>query len=303
MSAIQPNENLLALQVNFKAALGLVDTGAITSCISEQFAQFLRLNLAPTKDKIKLISANCSPICSLGTVDVELSIQALVIPLTMHVLRSLSHRLNIGQDFLQFWNAVSNCGDRSITLFEGLVCAALTRCQDRDSMLRLTQDIILPAATEALVKLAVPYHLRRKTSLMETFPQLKNKFLVVANAVVHPTGRYTVGRILNTGLTARRLRARTPIARISPKDMNDPFNRAMLSIDEGCKTRETDTHGTVDMPEHADRVKLLNLKGLTFDNPDLTEEQFSQLTALFCEYQKLFCAMNNCHCHVYRLTR
>jgi hypothetical protein len=173
---------------------------------------------------------------------------------------------------------------------KGLVCAALTRCQDRDSVLRLTQDIILPAATEALVKLAVPYHLRRKTSLMETFPQLKNKFLVVANAVVHPTGRYTVGRILNTGLTARRLRARTPIARISPIDTNDPFNRAMLSIDEGCKTCETDTHRTVDMPEHADRVKLLNLKGLTFDNPDLTEEQFSQLTALLYEYQELFCA-------------
>jgi hypothetical protein len=174
--------------------------------------------------------------------------------------------------------------------FSCLVCAALTRYQDRDSVLRLTQDIILPAATEALVILAVPFHLRRKTSLVVTFPQLKNKFLAVANAVVHPTGRYIVGRILNTGLAARRLRARTPIARISPIDTNAPFNRAMLSIDEGCKTCETDTHRTVDMPEHADRVKLLNLKGLNFDNPDLTEEQFSQLTALLYEYQELFCA-------------
>jgi hypothetical protein len=73
--------------------------------------------------------------------------------------------------------------------WKGLVCVALTRCQNRDSVLRLTQHVILPAATEALVKLAAPYHLRRKTSSMETFPQLKNKFLVVANAVVHPTGR------------------------------------------------------------------------------------------------------------------
>jgi hypothetical protein len=34
----------------------------------------------------------------------------------------------------------------------------------------------------------------------------------------------------------------------------------------------------------------LNIKGLTFDNPDLTEEQFSQLTALLYEYQEIFCA-------------
>jgi hypothetical protein len=187
MSVIEPNENFLALQVNFKSVLGLIDTGAITSCISDQFARFLRLKPVP-------------PICSLGTVDVELSIQGLVIPFTVHVLKSLSHKLILGQDFLQSSNAVINCGDRSITLFEGLVCAALTRYQDRESVLRLTQDVILPAATETIVKLFVPSHARRKIGLVETFPQLKNKFLVVANAVVHPKGSYTIGRILNTVL-------------------------------------------------------------------------------------------------------
>jgi hypothetical protein len=290
MSVIEPNENFLALQVNFKSVLGLIDTGAITSCISDQFARFLRLKPVPCKDKIKLISANSSPICSLGTVDVELSIQGLVIPFTVHVLKSLSHKLILGQDFLQSSNAVINCGDRSITLFEGLVCAALTRYQDRESVLRLTQDVILPAATETIVKLFVPNHARRKIGLVETFPQLKNKFLVVANAVVHPKGSYTIGRILNTGLTPRRLRAKTPIARISLIDVSDPFNAAMLSIDGEQETCTNETRRTVPMPEHADRLKLLNIKGLTFDNPDLTEEQLSQLTALLYEYQEIFCA-------------
>jgi hypothetical protein len=205
-------------------------------------------------------------------------------------LKSLSHKLRLGQDFLQSSNAVDNCGDRSITLFEGLVCAALTRYQDRESVLRLIQDVILPAATETIVKLFVPNHARRKTGLVETFPQLKNKFLVVANAVVHPKGSYTIGRILNTGLTPRRLRAKTPIARISSLDMSDPFNAAMLSIDGEQETCDKETRRTVQMPEHADRVKLLNIKGLTFDNPDLTEEQLSQLTALLYEYQGIFCA-------------
>jgi hypothetical protein len=99
MSVIEPNENLLALQVNFKSVLGSIDTGANTSCISDQFARFLRLRPVPCKDNIKLISAKSSPICYLGTLDVELSIQGLVIPFTVHVLKSMSHKLILGQDF------------------------------------------------------------------------------------------------------------------------------------------------------------------------------------------------------------
>jgi hypothetical protein len=95
---------------------------------------------------------------------------------------------------------------------------------------------------------------------------------------------------LNTGLTPRRLRAKTPIARISLIDVSDPFNAAMLSIDGEQETCTNETRRTVPMPEHADRLKLLNIKGLTFDNPDLTEEQLSQLTALLYEYQEIFCA-------------
>jgi hypothetical protein len=280
MSVLEPNENFLALQVNFKSVLGITDTGAITSCISDQFARFLRLRPVPCNDKIKLISANSSPICSLGTADVELSIQGLVIPFTVHVLKSLSHKLILGQDFLQSSNAFINCGDRSITLFEGPMCAAFTRNQDRESVLRLTQDVILPAATETIVKLFVPNHARRKTCLVETFPQLKNKFLVVANAIVHPKGNYTIGRILNTGLTPRRLRAKTPLARISLIDMSDPFNAAMLSIDGEQETCNEETRRTVQKPERADRVKLLNITELTFDNPDLTEEQFFKFTTI-----------------------
>jgi hypothetical protein len=44
------------------------------------------------------------------------------------------------------------------------------------------------------------------------------------------------------------------------------------------------------MPEDAERVILMNLKGLTFDNRNIAEEQFSQLTALLYEYQEIFCA-------------
>jgi hypothetical protein len=132
IGAIQPNGNFLAVQINFETASALIDTVAVTSCVSEQFARFLHLKPQPTTDDVTLISANKSPIRSLGTVEAELLIQGLVIPFTFHVLRSLSHKILFGQDFLRFSHAVSDCGERLITLFDGLVRAALTRFSDRD---------------------------------------------------------------------------------------------------------------------------------------------------------------------------
>jgi hypothetical protein len=99
----------------------------------------------------------------------------------------------------------------------------------REAVLRLTQKVIIPAATEALVRLAVPYSHRQKLGLMSTFAPLKNKYLVVANALVQPKGPFTIGRILNIGQTPRKLRANTLIATIVSVDMEDPFNQAMLT--------------------------------------------------------------------------
>jgi hypothetical protein len=113
---------------------------------------------------------------------------------------------------------------------------------------------------------------------------------VVANAIVKPKGNYTIDRILNIGLTTRRLRARTPIAYITPIDMNDPINKAILSVDTEQQESQEKSPTVTNMPEHADRIPILKDLGLKLDNPNLTEEQFSQLTALLYEYQDIFCA-------------
>jgi hypothetical protein len=130
--------------------------------MSEQIARALRLTPQPTSDEVKLISANKSPIRSLGTVNAEISIQGLVVPFTFDVWRSLSHKLLFGQDFLRFSNAIIDCGNRSISMFDGLVHAALTCFTERDSVLRLAQNINIPAEIEALVRLVVPRLYRRK---------------------------------------------------------------------------------------------------------------------------------------------
>jgi hypothetical protein len=131
----------------------LIDTGVVTSCISEHFARTLRLIPQPTPDDVKLILANKSRIRSIGTVNVEMSIQGLVVPFTFHVLQSLSHKVWFAQNCLRFLSAIIDCGNRSISMFDGLVHAALTCFTQRESVLRVAQNVIIPAATEALAGL------------------------------------------------------------------------------------------------------------------------------------------------------
>jgi hypothetical protein len=72
--------------------------------------------------------------------------------------------------------------------------------------------------------------------------------------------------------------------------MNDPFNKAMLSVDTEQQESQEKSSRVTHMPEHADTIPILKALGFKLDNPNLSEEQFSQLTALLYEYQDIFCA-------------
>ena len=166
----------------------------------------------------------------------------------------------------------------------------MTIRNDSDSILRLAQNVVIPPTTEAIVSLTVPPRFRNKTSLLETFPLIKNQFLMVAGSVIHPIKNTTVCRIVNTGLKPRHLKVNMPIARISSIDMNDPGNRAMLSLDVNNDSSTSLAQKQVSNVPHEERVKFLQSKGLILDNPILSEEQLSQLSALLYEFQEILCA-------------
>jgi predicted aspartyl protease len=102
------------MQINFKPVYGLIDTGAVATCMSESFAKYLKLRLSPSPDAFKLVSANRSPITAIGVVQADLSIQGLVVPCTFHVLKSLSHNVILGKDFLKSSGAIIDCENNCI---------------------------------------------------------------------------------------------------------------------------------------------------------------------------------------------
>jgi len=242
------------------------------------------------EDEVDLVSANSSHIESKGVVNVELSIQGLVIPCTLYVLKSLSHNMILGNDFLRMSGAVIDCARRSIAMFEGLVVTSLTTQKDGDSLLCLVKYVTIPPATEAIVNLFVHPRYRHKTSLLETYEPIKNQFLMVAGALIRPTSQYSICRIVNTGLVSRTLKARTPIASINSINMSHQNDEALLTIDVQNSPTTTSLSRDVKSIPREERVKVLKAIGLDLNNPNLSPEEQSQLSKLLYEYQDIFCS-------------
>jgi hypothetical protein len=133
----------------------------------------------------------------------------------------LSHNVILGQDFLRSSGAIIDCANHSISLFDGLVNASLTNQRDRTTTLQLAKSVIIPPQTQAALRLLVPPRFQNKTSLLETYEPIKNQFLMVAGALIHPTNHLTVCCVVNAGLKPQKLRKYTPIARISSIDLDD----------------------------------------------------------------------------------
>lgn len=144
--------------------------------------------------------------------------------------------------------------------------------------------------TEALVKLFVPKRYQNITSVLETYASIKNRFLLAAGTIIHPINHLTMCRILNPGTTSKKLKARMPIAQVSSIDMNDPNNRAMLTVD-ATEANYSESHNVRStLPPHDERLKFLETKGLRFENHQMTDQQLAELTALLYEFESIFCA-------------
>jgi hypothetical protein len=290
-SQIKPNENFVHIFINHKPAICLCDTGAIVSSMSQKFCKYLKLTPMPPEEDCNLIAANGSPIETIGVVNVDVAMQGYIQPWTFYVLKSLAHDVILAQDFLQAANAIIDCANNNITLFDGLVSLYMSNRADSRNTLRLAQSVIIPAASQAIVKLIIPRLWQNKTSLIESYSPIKNKFLAMAATVIHPRSNVAIGRILNAGLTPRKLKAGMRLATISAIDLNDPFNKAVLMPKTNSAQNEPKTEDQQEnRPPHAERLKYLQQIGLKFDNPNLSTEQLEQLTELLYDYREIFCS-------------
>jgi hypothetical protein len=283
------SHNFVALSLNYRNVRALVDSGAEKSCISEEFLKRLRMKPEPLSpdESTCLYSANKSEIRKRGTVELNVAIQGLVIPFRFYVLQGLSYNCILGIDFLTDAQATIDCNQRLLSLYQGLAVAPLIHNMDKESILCMADTVTIPPRTEALVPVTIHPKYVHRINIVEAWPEVKNKMIAVAGALIFPRSRQTVCRVMNIGLTPRTLRKKTPVAIRSDIDTRNPCIIAMNSHATGNAAHQQNEDQN-ELPTHEQRLQALLSLGLPLKRDDLTEEQFSQLTALLYRFRRIF---------------
>jgi len=277
--------NFVTIQINHRYVRALVDTGASISCLSKlsEIPIFLE-----HPNSITLVSANNTPMPTMGQVELTVFTQGLSVPCTFTVFNDLSHDCILGVDWLTQNHATIDCGKQIVALYDGLVVLKLQRGDERQRLLYIKRSMTIPPQCEAIVPVCFRRGNTPPLAVIEAWPPIKDRMLGVAPAFVKTHGDDTVCRIINLGVTPRKLRAHTPIAQVMRINMLEPFNFAALTGKGNGRRQTIGATSAVTLPDHADRLTALKEIGLTFEDTKLPETDFGKLTALLYSNIDLF---------------
>ena len=290
-SAMTEIKNFITGTANYVRVQMLIDTGASRSCISESFFQRISATLekAPliNNEPTHLRAANGSNLLVVGTANLKLCIDGLVIFHDFHVVRDLSHKVILGMTFLQECSADISLQHTHLSLFDGLVVTPLITELDELNALKLINSVKIPAYTEAV--LPVSFNAKQKPGLSCTEPiqSWRSKLIGVARCLVNPVGSTTVCRLINLSNRPRYLRRGAVLAYLSPVDANDPHNARVLHGNFEKSKFVSNIDSAVDTVTHEQKVKDLEDRGLNFKKCTLTPDEFKQLIQLVYSYLSL----------------
>ena len=165
----------------------LIDSGANSNCKSEKCMSTLGIpySALKTSEVSSLVDPPGHPLPIVGTMLLNISIQGLSIPTSVHV-RSLRVRCILGVDFLQDSRVGMDCANKTISVYDGLVMAQLISNLDRDSMLLLSKKVTRPPRSESFVPVCVHGQYVGQTLITESWPPLENCMIVAANSLMEP---------------------------------------------------------------------------------------------------------------------
>jgi len=261
----------------------LIDSGATVSLINEHLARRLKLKINDVceADRFRLTSANGSKISVIGTAEMQLYFQGLIVPQTVRVSPSLEHSLVLGSDFLSANNAVLNYKMGIMTLHDDLVRISLHARFDSLSCVTIASTLCIPAYHEALIPVTTPRRYNNKTVLVETLPGVQFNKLAVAKALICCQNKSAVCRILNFNPHVITLKKGMKIAKI--EDLN-----TVASIEKYEEPQQS-----IVAPESVERVTKEELENFYKEygfriNPALSEEQRLELLQLLYNYRRVF---------------
>jgi len=273
-------DNYMFVKIGRYIQRALIDTGAHYSCVSMSFIK--RLHLLPKMIKgpnqKRLFTADGKPLTVAGTIQLTINIHGLMIPTTFQVIKSLSHDIILGMTFLTNTQANIDLAKGEITLYDGLVGANLVNPEE--NLLRTVDAVWIPARSEALIPVTVPFRHGTGLSIIEPSISLSRKYLALARSIVTPKGNRTVCKVLNPTNVGVFLKRHSVLASIQKISID-----SVTVVDDNWTATQVNTEKFVSLEG---QLESLAQKGIKLERNSLKDDEYRQLVGLIYQNIDLF---------------
>jgi len=185
------------VRIGRKVIKGLIDTGSVTTIISERTARQLGLKTEPLYRAATLYSANGSRMPVIATAELSMGFSALHVPHTAKVVRKLEHNLILGADFLSKNQVIIECKENMVSIGDDLVRVPLKSLPKIESYITTISSTCIPAFSEATIPASLSQQFNNKTILLEPLTSFQFRSFAIARSLSKCQDGRTVCTILN----------------------------------------------------------------------------------------------------------
>jgi len=281
---VQPDGSYITVRIGKYVIDALVDSGAMTTLISERAAKFLKLQIESISSSASasLVSATGTSLELIGYTTAELYFKCLQLEHRIGVVKQLTPAFLLGTDFL-----VANVANLDYTvkppvlrLFDNLIEMPMsTRCDETNSV-TVAQTICIPAYNEAYLPVNSPPEFNHKDIQLKRLSRVT--CVSVANALTSCKNNKTICRVLNHNPYVVTLKKGMKIAKIVGLD------KIIAPIGQCTKPEASDQQPVANV--RMSRTKLDDFhKSYGFELcPDLDEERRYQVLEMLYRYKTVF---------------
>ena len=269
----------------------LCDSGAFCNCISLQFYNRIKHKnpITPKAAGTGFKAANNETLDVLGTVELNVKIAGLVIPVEFHVIRNLMQNCILGGTFFEETSAVINYGSKTLSLYQDTVSVALLNDVDVDKILHTTTKLRIPAQSEVIFNAKLNRNLDTNLGITETLPSALNQGLLVAHVLLDTSKNNLTCRMMNTTHKTIYVRKNFAFAYLDMIDSSVGVNLINITDDETDSGSDMQ-HVINDnkLPDHEARLKYLLSIGVDIGTDVLSDSELQDLTKLLYNYRDVF---------------
>ena len=280
------DSNRIYVYLKGRKIRALLDTGSCATCISSDLVKTLKISIESLQPGSinSYFTANNTPLNVLGTAELDINLQGLIIPFTAVVMDNLSDRLIIGSNFLESTNAVIDYQNAIVSFEDDIVQIPIMSTAQKGNFVKLIKTTIIPSMCEAEVQVCVSKKFTNKDVVIE--PRFTNgtENYAVARILQHPKRTTTMCRILNFTDKPLVLTRRQNIATVTAVDVNKELQKLNDIDDKSLNEKRNQNSAKLTSEQKSKFIEEYGFK----INPELSTEQHDEIVELLYSYKEIF---------------